>query len=106
MQLEYLTLLVVCCLLCAAAALYFGVFAQVIRQLQRMSFAVGITFVVFVIWDYIAIDRGHWYFNQRYVTGLVVLGVPVEELLFFILIPVLSILTWEIISSVLRKHQL
>jgi len=51
--------------------------------------------VPFWIWDVVATARGHWSFNPDYVLGLWLLGMPIEEWLFFVVITFVSIFTWE-----------
>ena len=40
-----------------------------------------------VIWDYYATYRQHWIFLGPGLLGLRILGLPIEEFLFFIIIP-------------------
>lgn len=55
---------------------------------------------VFSLWDTYAIQSGHWYFNPDKITGILVWGgIPIDEILFFIVIPVASILTLEAVKS-------
>jgi hypothetical protein len=57
---------------------------------------------VFVAWDVVAIDRGHWWYNPRYVTGWRLPGaLPVEELAFFVAVPICALLTYEAVKIVL-----
>ena len=57
---------------------------------------------VFVAWDVVAIDRGHWWYNTRYVTGWRLPGaLPVEELAFFVAVPICALLTYEAVKIVL-----
>jgi lycopene cyclase domain-containing protein len=51
--------------------------------------------VPFWIWDVVAAARGHWWFNEQYITGLQWLGLPVEEWLFFPIVGFVSAFTWE-----------
>ena len=46
-----------------------------------------ITVVVFIIWDIYFTRHNVWWFNEDYVTGLFIKGLPVEEWLFFFIIP-------------------
>jgi hypothetical protein len=61
---------------------------------------------VFVAWDVVAIDRGHWSYNARYVTGWRLPGaLPVEELAFFVAVPTCALLTYEAVKVVLGAAQ-
>jgi lycopene cyclase domain-containing protein len=60
--------------------------------------------VVFAVWDMAAIARGHWSFNERYVTGIRLPGdLPVEELAFFFVIPICGLLTLEAVRRILER---
>jgi lycopene cyclase domain-containing protein len=49
-----------------------------------------------MVWDAIAIARDHWTFSPRYTTGWTVpFDVPVEELAFFLVIPICALLSYE-----------
>ena len=65
------------------------------------------TVVVFTVWDIVAIDRGHWTFNPRYVTGWRLPGnLPIEELVFFFVVPICGLLTLEAVRTMLRRQSL
>ena len=57
------------------------------------------------LWDVVVTSRGHWSFNPNYVVGWTVLGMPVEEWLFFPVIVFVSIFTYEAAHTVLRKER-
>ena len=59
--------------------------------------------IPFWIWDVLVTERGHWSFNPNYVVGISLLGLPIEEWLFFIVIAFVSIFTWESIRHLTRK---
>jgi lycopene beta-cyclase len=61
--------------------------------------------VPFWIWDVIATARGHWSFNPSYVLGIVFLGLPLEEWLFFAVIAFVSVFTWESIKVIRRSER-
>jgi lycopene cyclase domain len=50
---------------------------------------------VFAAWDVIATARGHWWFSARFTLGARILGLPVEEWLFFLVVPACAVLTYE-----------
>ncbi len=99
---EYLALLGVC--LAVTLPLEFVFRARVYRRPRRVVRAMAVPVAVFVVWDLIAIARGHWTFTQRYVTGWELPGgLPVEELAFFLVIPVCALLTFEASRRTLKR---
>ncbi|MCB9715763.1 MAG: lycopene cyclase domain-containing protein [Myxococcales bacterium] len=59
--------------------------------------------VPFVLWD-AAVAGRHWWFDPRYVLGVELLGLPVEELLFFVAIPLACLFTWETVLGGARAE--
>jgi lycopene cyclase domain-containing protein len=75
----------------------------VYRRWRRLLLAVAPVVVVFAVWDLYAIASGHWTFGADQVTGILLVGgLPVEEVLFFVVVPVASILTLEAVRAVRR----
>lgn len=76
--------------------------ARVYRRPARTARALAPVIVVFYLWDAIAISRNHWDFAESYVTGVVLpLGVPLEELVFFVVIPLCALLSYESVRNLL-----
>ena len=70
------------------------------RQWRRLVVTLVPVVLVFCAWDLYAIHRGAWWYDARYITGLALPGtLPIEELLFFLVIPVCAILTYEAVLS-------
>lgn len=91
---QYLLLMGAC--LAVTLPLEFVFRACVYRRPRRLLRSLAIPLAVFVVWDVVAIARGHWTFTERYVTGWELPGsLPVEELAFFLVIPVCALLTFE-----------
>ena len=57
--------------------------------------AFSITAILFICWDVIFTSMGVWGFNQKYVTGLYLFNLPMEEILFFYLIPYCCLIIYE-----------
>lgn len=50
---------------------------------------------VYLFWDYWAIEKEIWSFDPAQTIGLKVLGIiPIEEILFFIIVPLMTIITY------------
>ncbi len=99
---QYLALMGACLLITLPLEFVFR--ARVYRRPRRLVRAMAAPVVIFVIWDVIAIARDHWWFTARYVTGWEIPGsVPVEELAFFLVIPVCALLTFEASRRTLKK---
>jgi lycopene cyclase domain-containing protein len=50
-------------------------------------------FIFFVIWDQLVVNY-FWFFNSKYILGLFLLNLPVEEVLFFITVPFSCLFLW------------
>jgi len=95
---QYLLLMAGCLLLTLPLELVIG--ARVYRQPRRLLGAVLPVLAAFLLWDLIAINRGHWTFSPKYTTGwLLPGGIPVEELAFFVVVPICGLLTYEAVRT-------
>jgi lycopene cyclase domain-containing protein len=70
------------------------------RNLKPLIFTLTILVAVFGGWDVFAAWRGHWSFDSRGVNGLKIINLPVEEWLFFVVIPFCCIFTWEALKFI------
>ena len=76
--------------------------ARVYRRPRRLLRALLPALAIFLVWDAWAIERGTWWFSERYTTGWEIgFGIPVEELTFFVVIPLCTLLTYESVKTVL-----
>ena len=100
---QYLLLMAACLLLTLPLEVVLG--ARVWRQPLRLVRSVVPVAVVFSLWDVAAIARHQWAFAARYVTGWELPGrLPVEEVVFFVVIPICALLTFEVVSRALASH--
>jgi lycopene cyclase domain-containing protein len=99
---QYLILMGLCLAATLPLELVFG--ARVWRRPRRLVAALALPVAIFVVWDMIAIARDHWGYNPEYVTGWrLPFDLPVEELVFFLVIPICSLLTLEAVRRVLGR---
>jgi len=89
------------CLLITLPLEYLG--GGVYRKPRRLLRALLPVLGVFLVWDAIAIAADVWTYNPRYVSGITVPFMPLEELLFFIVIPLCGLLTFTTVSAGLDR---
>ena len=94
----YLLVLAFC--LVGTAPLEVVLKTRVYARWRRLVLTLLPVVVVFVVWDVLAIRAGHWDYDPEQVTGGQLGGLPLEELLFFLVIPVCAILTLEAVRAV------
>ena len=94
----YLILLTACVV--GTAPLEIWLHTGVYAQWRRLTLRPRPRALVFGGWDMVAVARGDWSFNREYVLGVILPGgLPLEEVLFFLVIPVCAILTLEAVRA-------
>jgi lycopene cyclase domain-containing protein len=97
---QYLLVLVACLALTAPLE-FMG--TGVYRQFGRAARAILPVAAVFMVWDVVAIVTEIWSYNPRYVTGVRAGALPLEELLFFLVIPICGLLTYSAVEGSLAR---
>jgi lycopene cyclase domain-containing protein len=69
----------------------------------RIIYSIGIPFLLFILWDIYAVSKGHWSFNPDYISGVRLFNLPVEEILFFTVIPFCALFSWEVVKYFMRN---
>ena len=76
----------------------------VLRQARRLVLTIVPVAAVFVVWDLLAIAAGHWTFDHRQLVGVFLPGgLPLEEVLFFLVVPVCAVLGFEAVRQTLAR---
>jgi lycopene cyclase domain-containing protein len=73
---------------------------RVYARLRRLGAVLLCVAPPFVLWDVLATRAGHWSFDLTQTWGVEVIGLPVEELMFFVVVPIASIMTLEAVRLV------
>lgn len=98
-HLAYLAVLAFCLLGTLPLEVWLGV--RVYRRPRRLLLTLLPVVAVFYLWDVYAIAADHWSFDPAQTVGLVLPGgVPVEELLFFVVVPTCAVLASEAVRRV------
>ncbi len=81
----YLLILIIC--LAGPFALSFEKNLRLYKRWKYLLPAIAVTMAVFVTWDIIFTHMGCWFFNPIHNSGVYINKLPLEEYLFFIVIP-------------------
>jgi lycopene beta-cyclase len=101
-QFQYLLLMAACLLITLPLEFVLG--ARVYRRAAGLALAVIPVVIIFSIWDIAGIVGGHWRYSAQFTTGVkLIFGLPIEELVFFVVVPVCGLLTYEAVGQVLRR---
>ncbi|MEI6648294.1 MAG: lycopene cyclase domain-containing protein [Actinomycetes bacterium] len=74
---------------------------RVLQRWRRVLAAILPVGVLFIFWDAYAIAQGHWHFDRAQILGLFgPFKIPVEEFLFFLIVPIAAIMTLEAVRKV------
>jgi lycopene cyclase domain-containing protein len=89
---------------CGSIWLEFVLKVRVLKRYKRTIKAILPVSLIFIAWDAYAIHQGHWHFDENQILGIFgPFGIPLEEYLFFTVVPLAAILTIEAVRTV-KKH--
>jgi len=89
--------------LCVPLVLSFRLPLGIWRNFRALFASLALILAIFGTWDMLASRMGHWYFNPDGVCGAYIVNLPLEEWLFFIVIPFCCIFTWEALHYLKAK---
>lgn len=73
----------------------------VLKRIKQVMLAIAPISFLFIAWDAYAIRSGHWRFNKEQILGIYgPFCIPLEEYLFFIIVPIAAIMTIEAVRRV------
>ena len=74
---------------------------RVLKRFNKVIKALIPGFILFVIWDAYAVSRGHWWFDPAQILGIYgPFKIPLEEYLFFLIVPIAAIMTISAVTKV------
>ena len=95
---HYAGVLVLCLALTAPLEVVLG--ARVYRRPVRILGALTAS-LPYLAWDVWATSEGHWWFSARHTLGWSVGNLPLEEIAFFVVIPLCALLTFEAVGRLM-----
>jgi lycopene cyclase domain-containing protein len=86
-------------------ALSFDKNVQYYKNLKYIFPAIFVTGTIFILWDINFTRQRIWGFNPEYLIGIDLKGLPIEEWLFFLVIPYSCVFIYEVLKFYLKKYE-
>jgi len=86
-------------------ALSFDKNVQYYKNLKYILPAILVTAAIFWVWDIKFTAAQVWSFNPEYTIGKNFMGMPIEEWLFFIVVPYACVFIYEVLKFYLKKYE-
>jgi lycopene cyclase domain-containing protein len=61
--------------------------------------AMLIAALIFIVWDEFFTRNGVWGFNKQHLSGLYIFSLPLEECLFFMVVPYACVFTYDVVKA-------
>ncbi len=71
---------------------------------ERLS-VTGTIFIYGMLWDYYATYKQHWIFPGPGLIGIRIYGLPIEEFLFFLIIPYSALVMYKVYDTRIFKKK-
>jgi len=72
-------------------------------HLKTLGIALVLLFIIAVVWDQLSVRMGLWVFSQDEMIGNL-FGLPVEEYLFFLFVPLLCINIYILVEALIMRQ--
>lgn len=103
---KYAYLLVDLCSIAVPFAFSFEKKLQFYKNWKALFPALFMVAVLFLVWDGIFTAQGVWGFNEKYITGIKLFNLPLEEILFFTCIPYACVFSYEVLNHFVKQDVL
>lgn len=65
------------------------------RYFKSLAASILIVGTVYIFWDVLVTARGDWWFNEAFLSGVTIINLPIEEIMFFITVPFACLFIYE-----------
>jgi lycopene cyclase domain-containing protein len=96
---HYTYLLILACSLAGPLALSFDKKVSFYKKWKQVFMAMILPAIFYCIWDGIFANMHIWFFHEKYITGIFIFNLPIEEVLFFFVVPYCCIFIYECVRS-------
>ena len=100
---HYTYFLILAVTLAGPLALSFDKKVAYYKEWKHVFLAMIIPALLSIIWDFYFTAKGVWSFNEAYITGIKLYNLPIEEVLFFFIVPYNCIFIYACIRSYFPK---
>ena len=76
------------------------------RRLPALGLSIAVVSTCYLLWDILVTARGEWSFNGKYLTGVQIFNIPLEEVLFFITVPYSCLFIYEVVLYATKSSKL
>ncbi|MEO5635029.1 MAG: lycopene cyclase domain-containing protein [Candidatus Paceibacterota bacterium] len=90
---EYLIILLI--ILLATIAIEYKYDIHLYHSRKERFIVVLHIFLLGMLWDYFAVYRHHWIFPGDGLIGIRIYGLPIEEFLFFLIVPYFALVVYK-----------
>jgi lycopene cyclase domain-containing protein len=74
------------------------------KKWKFLAPAIAIPGIIFLAWDVAFTKIGVWGFNPKYISGIYIYNLPIEEVLFFICVPYACVFIYEAVNYLVKKN--
>lgn len=76
------------------------------RKWPAVGLSIALIGTAYIVWDAIATARGDWAFADAYTSGIHIAGLPLAEVLFFVVVPYSCLFIYEALHVFMQDHEL
>jgi len=73
------------------------------KKWKPLFFGTAVMMLVFIPWDIWFTDYGVWWFRDDYISGFKIFLLPIEEWLFFFIVPYACIFIYEVLNYYVKR---
>ena len=92
---HYTYFIILCCSLAGPLALSFDKKVGFYKKWKYLFPAMLFPAFFYIVWDIFFTKENVWSFNENYITGIKLINLPVEEVLFFFVVPYCCVFIYE-----------